>query len=815
MAMNDRWIGKSLRRKEDLRLLTGKGTFADDLRFPNLAHAAILRSPHAHARVDAIDASRALALPGVVAVLTGPEVGRITRPFPTGMPTRLPYFSAAVDKVRYVGEPVAIVVARDRYVAEDACELIRVDYEPLAAVVDAEEAAREGAPLLFEELGTNVVNHRLLSYGDVERAFAEADVVIRHRFRFHKYSSTPIETCVAVAQYDQATGVMTIWSNFHGPYSLHSFVAKGLDLPENRLRLIAPPDIGGSFGIKIGIISYLTLLGAAARKTGRTVKWVEDRREHLMALSSGAERAAYYEMAARRDGTILGVRAKYVDNNGAYVRAPEPANLYRTTGNTPGPYRIESLQIDANCVVTNKSPTGPNRGYGCQQLYYCLERMVDLLARALETDPAELRLRNLIQPEEFPYRTPSGGLYDSGDYPAAVRKALEMADYRGLRAEQQRARRQGRLVGIGIATGVEPCVSNMGYLNIAFPPEQRARQGFHDKSGAGEAATVKLDPMGQVTAILGSAPSGQGHEILVAQVVGDALGVAPETVTVVSEMDTFTRLWTISSGNYSSRFASAGLSAFAEAGAMLRDKILKIAAHALSVPAERLAIRDGRIYVDGSGEPVMDFRRIAGIAHWNPNSLPAGMEPGLQVAHLFNYTPATIIDEQDRVNSSNTYGFIAEVVLVEVDRETGRLEILKLVSVHDAGVIVNPQRVEGQVYGGLAHGIGGALYEELAYDANGQFLAGSFMDYLCPTAMEIPEIAIGHTCTPSPFSTIGTKGCGEGSAMTAPAAIANAVNDALAPLGVTINELPLTPTRIWTAMRGAGAGSERREMVMK
>jgi len=802
MASNNKWVGRSLRRKEDARLLTGKGSFTDDLKFPNLFHMAILRSPYAHARVRGFDTSRALAAPGVVGVLTGEEIGRMSKPFPTGMPARLPYFSAAIDKVRYVGEPVAVVVAQNRYLAEDACELIGVAYEPLPVVTDAERARDDGAPLLFEELGTNVVNHRLLTYGDPDAAFADADVVVRERFKFHKYSSTPIETCVAVAQYDPPTGVLTIWSNFHGPYSLHSFVAKGLNLPENRLRLITPSDIGGSFGIKIGIISYLTLIGLAAKKTGRTVKWVEDRREHLMALSSGAERAASYEVAAKRDGTILGVRATYVDNNGAYVRAPEPANLYRTTGNTSGPYRFQHLQIDANAVVTNKCPTGPNRGYGCQQLYYCMERMVDLLAAELALDPAEVRLKNLVRPDEFPYRTPSGGLYDSGDYPAGVRKALDMADYAALRERQARARADGRLLGIGVALGVEPCVSNMGYLNIAFPPEQRARQGFHSKSGAGEAATIKLDPMGQVTAILGSAPSGQGHEVLVAQVVAENLGVSPDAVTVVCEMDTFTRLWTISSGNYSSRFASAGLSAFAEASVLLRDKIARIAAHQLGVSPEAVRIEDGRIYING-GEPVMDFRRVAGIAHWNPDGLPQGMEPGLQVSHLFNYTPARVIDEHDRVNSSNTYGFIAEVVAVEVDRETGELEILKFVSVHDAGVIINPQRVEGQIHGGVLHGVGGALYEDLAYDANGQFLAASFMDYLCPTAMEAPKVEIGHTCSPSPFSTMGTKGCGEGSAMTAPAALANAVNDALAPLGVQINQLPLTPSRTWTAMQTA------------
>lgn len=801
-----RWVGRSLLRKEDVRLLLGKGTYADDWRFPHLSHAAIVRSPHAHARVLGIDTDQAKALPGVVDVLTGTEVGRMSNPFPTGMPQRLKYFSAAVDKIRYVGEPVAVVVAHNRYIAEDGCDLVRVDYEPLPAVVDQERALEPDAPLLHEEVGSNLVNHRLLDYGDVDSAFAEADVVVRERFKFHKYSSTPIETCVVIAQYDDATGVMTIWSNFHGPYSLHSFVAKGLNVPENKLRLIAPPDIGSSFGIKIAIISYLTLIGLAAKKTGRTVKWVEDRREHLMALSSGAERTAYYEMAAKKDGTILAVKSKYIDNNGAYIRAPEPANLYRTTGNSLGPYRIQNLRIDANAVVTNKCPTGPNRGYGCQQLYFCLEGMVDLLGRELQMDPGEIRLRNLIQPSQFPYKTPSGGVYDSGDYPAGLERALELAEYDRLRREQEAARREGRLVGIGIALGVEPCVSNMGYLNISFPPDQRAKSGFHEKSGAGETATIKIDPMGRITAIVSSAPSGQGHDLLVAQVVADELGVAVDDINVVCEMDTFTRPWTISSGNYSSRFVSAGLSAFVHASQRLRRKVFTIAAELLKVPADRVRMEDGRFHAEGASPNGLTYRDIAGMAHWNPNSLPANIGPGLEVTYLFNYQPATVVDEQDRVNSSNTYGFIAEVALIEIDRETGEIEIRQYVSVHDCGVVVNPQRVEGQIYGSVVHGIGGALYEDLAYDENGQFLAGSFMDYLCPTAVEAPELDIAHVPAPSPFSALGTKGCGEGSAMTAPALLRNAVNDALSPIGVHINQLPLSPSRIWQAMQDTAAG---------
>jgi len=797
------WIGTDYGRKQEELLLQGKGKFLDDLRFADLCHAAILRSPHPHARIHAVRTEKALALPGVIDILTGGDVGRMSNPFPVGLPARILYYSAALDKVRFVGEPIAVVAAKDRYIAEDACEAIEVDYERLDGVADQEKAMESGAPILHEQLGTNVAQHRLLQYGETDPAFADADLVVQHEFRFHKYSSTPVETCVVIASYDEADEVLTLWSNFHGPFALHSFVAKGLNMPENKVRFIVPRNIGGSFGIKIGITSYLVLIGLAAIKSGRTVKWVEDRREHLTALSSGAERKGYYQLAARRDGTILAMRAKWIDNVGAYVRAPEPANIYRTTGNLTGPYKIKNLAIDANVVMTNKSLTGPNRGYGCQQLYFCLESMVDRLARELGRDPADLRLHNLIGPDEFPYRTPSGGLYDSGDYPAGLRKALEMADYEALKRQRREARKQGRLFGIGLAVAVEPCGSNMGYLNLAFPQEMRTKAGFHEKSGAGETAVVKIDPMGRVTAILGSTPSGQGHDALVAQVVADELGVHPDDINVVTEMDTFTRYWTISSGSYSSRFAAIGLSAFAQAARILRERVLKIAAHRFKVPAEKLTVADGKIRLAGEDGTLIDFRGVAGLAHWNPTALPADIGPGLEVSHLFNFPQSDAADDQDRVNSSSVYGFIAEVAAVEVDRATGRFRIVKYISVHDAGTIINPRRVEGQIYGSIMHGLGGAMSEELAYDEKGNFLAPSFNEYVCLTAPQVPDVEIGHVPTRSPYSVLGTKGCGEGSAMTAPALLANAVNDALAPLGASIGELPLTPARIWQAIQSA------------
>lgn len=797
------WVGSSVKRREDRRLLTGTGRFIDDLSLPNLYHAAILRSPFAHARVRRVDVHNALKMPGVVGILTGEDVAKMSQPFPVGVQRPPRYFAAAADKVRYVGEPVAVIVATDRYRAEDGAEAIEVEYEPLSVVVDPERALEPDAPVLHEEIGTNVAWHRSLQYGDVDRAFQEADCIVTERFVFPKYSSTPMETFGVVASFAAANGHLTIWSNFQGPFTMYSVVAKALNIPEQKIQFIVPPDIGGGFGIKTSMFPYLALIGLAAIKTGVTVKWIEDRFEHLLSSSSGTDRVSELAAAVKKDGTILGLRAKILDNVGAYIRAPEPGCILRPLGNFVGAYKIQSVAIDGYTVHTNKSMTGPNRGYGCQQHYFGLERLVDLIAAKVGLDPAEVRRRNFIQPGEFPYTTPTGGIYDSGDYPAALAKALEMGDYRRLREEQQRARKQGRLVGIGICTAVDPSVSNMGYVTVALDPQERSRPDYLPKSGALEAATVQIQPLGQVSVVLSTTPQGQGHETIAAQIVADELGISPEEVEVVEEFDTSRSVWSVSSGSYSSRFAAIGASAVALAARKVKEKLLRIAAYKLGAEVADVELWDRHVVVKGSPEQAISLKRIAGAVHWHPQDLPAGMEPGLQETAVFGFSQAGPPDTQDRINSSNTYGFIAEVVVVEVDPETGEPKILKYISVHDAGTIINPQLVEGQIYGGALHGIGGALYEELAYDGNGQLLTGTFVDYLCPTAAVAPKLDIGHVVSPSPFTVLGSKGCGESSSMTAPAAIANAVADALAPLGVRINELPLTPDRLWRLLQTA------------
>ncbi|MBI1736902.1 MAG: xanthine dehydrogenase family protein molybdopterin-binding subunit [Candidatus Rokubacteria bacterium] len=767
---------------------------------PHAHHVAIVRSPHAHARIRGYDVSAALAAPGVIGVVTGADVAARTRPFAVGVTSPIHYYCMATDKARFVGEPVAVVVARNRYTAEDAAELVQVDYEPLPAVVDPERALEDGAPILHEAVGTNLANFRRLVYGEPDRAFAEAEVVIRERFRFPKFGSTPIETYGIVARWDPIDEVLTIWANFMGPFIMHPLTARVLGLPENRLRLIVPPDIGGSFGIKTSMFPYIALVGLTAMMTGRTVKWIEDRREHLLASSSGTDRVAYRELAAKKDGTVLGMRFRWFDNVGGYIRSPEPGCSYRPLGNYVGPYRFQHLEVEAATVMTNKSLTGPNRGYACGHLYFESERMMDLLAEKLGMDPIELRKKNLIPAGVFPYRTPTGGLYDSGDYPATLDKAIEVVRYDELRREQAKARAAGRYFGIGVALAVDPSVSNMGYVATALDPQFRAKPEYLAKSGAMEAATVKVDPLGRVTAILATTPQGQGHQTIVSQIVAHELGLTPRDVTVVDEMDTFTRIWSISSGTYSSRFGSVGTSATALAARKLKAKLVEYAAHLMELPVDQVEWRDGAARARTGTGPSYTIKDLAGRGHWNTESLPEGIEAGLQATAVFHFNVAKSVDPEDRVNSSNTYGFIAEIMAVEVDPGTAAVKILRYVTVHDAGTIINPLIVEGQIYGGALHGLGGALYEEMAYDENGQCLTTTFMDYLVPTASEAPVLDIAHVSSPSPLTTLGSKGLGESGTMTVPAVVANAVSDALAPIGVRITELPITPSRLWELM---------------
>ena len=804
--MTERWIGRSVPRVEDGRLLTGRGTFIDDHPpVANLCHAAIVRSPHAHARILGYDLTAALAMEGVVGAITGSDVAKACKPFGVGVTAPVHYYPTAIDKVRFVGEPVAVVVARDRYLAEDAAEMVGVDYEPLPAVVDPERALEPDAPILHEKVGTNLAGNRRLVYGDPDGAFADADVVVRERFRFPKYGSTPIETYGVIARWDPLDGVLTIWSNFMGPFIMHPLVARVLGLPENRLRFIVPTDIGGSFGIKSSIYPYMALIGLAAMKTGVPVKWIEDRREHLLASSSGTDRIAWREVAARRDGTILGMRFKWYDNVGGYIRSPEPGCSFRPTGNFVGPYSFQNLEVDASVVMTNKSLTGPNRGYACGHLYFETERMMDLLAAKVGLDPVEIRRKNLIARDAFPYRTPTGGLYDSGDTrPRSIARWRRRSTTTSGASRRRRAPKAACLASAWRWRSIRPSPTWATWRPRSIRSSAPSRSICRNQARS-DAATVKIDPLGRVIAILGTTPQGQGHQTIVSQIVADELGLEPRDVTVVDEMDTFTRVWSISSGTYSSRFGSVGTSATALAARKLKAKLVEYAAHLMDRPADDVEFRDGGVHLSGARGRRTPSRTWPGARTGTPNR---SRRHGARVAsdRRVRLHRGQGVDAEDRVNSSNTYGFIAEVMAVEVDPGTAAIRIVKYVTVHDAGTIINPMIVEGQIYGGALHGLGGALYEELAYDDDGQLLTGTFMDYLVPTASEAPEIDIEHVVSPSPLTTLGSKGLGESSSMTVPAVIANAVSDALAPLGISITELPMTPSRLHALIQAARPG---------
>jgi 2-furoyl-CoA dehydrogenase large subunit len=793
-----RWVGAAFPRKEDAALLSGNARFIDDMEpVPGIRHVAMLRSPHAHARIVRIDASKAKAYPGVYGVVTGSDVARITNPIPSAVRVPIKYYPIAVDKVRYAGEPVALVAAVDRYVAEDALELIEVEYEPLPPVVDPVAALAPEAALLHDEVGSNGVHRRTFRYGDPEGAFAAADKIVKLAWRYPRYSSTPMETYGVIAEFLQAPDRYTVWSNFQGPFILHTLMCGALKMQSNRLRLITAPNSGGSFGIKQAMYPYMVLLCAASRLIGAPLKWIEDRLEHLVGSSTAADRADEIAAAFKRNGELIGLRFTNIVDVGAYVRAPEPASVYRMHSASNGCYRVKNMFVDNRLVVTNRTPIGLNRGYGGPQFYYGLERAMDAAAHELGIDVAEIRRINFLRKGEFPYKAPAGSTYDAGDYEAGLDETLRLAEYAALKAERDRARAEGRLFGIGMAAGVEPSGSNMAYVTLAQTPEERAKAG--GRSGGLGTCTVSMDPSGAVTVKTVSTPAGQGHATVAAQVVADVLGLHPNDVDVVTEVDTVTSAWSIASGNYANRFSSVVISAIAEAAEKVATKIKLLAADSLEIAPEDVELVGGNARLVGVPEKAVPVRRLAARTHWHPAGLPEDMTPGIFETAIVSPRMLGPPDELDRVASAVTFGYVCDLAAVEVERDTGRVHVKTYVSVHDVGTILNKLVVEGQIYGGFAHGIGGAFLEEFVYDLDGNPLSGTFADYLCVTAPEVPKLTVGHLSTPSPHNALGSKGMGDGSSMLAPTAIANAVADAL---GRTDIELPLKLNRVWALANG-------------
>ena len=792
------WVGQSIERVEDAALLTGRGRYIDDIAVaPGTLHAAVLRSPHPHAVIRSIDVAAARAARGVAAVVTGAEVTKLGSPLLASVKANIQCWPIAVEHVRYVGEPVAVVVADDRYLAEDALELIEVGYEPLPLTLRPHDALKPDSAVLHEGLGGNVASDRSFRYGDPEGMFAKAAHRVAVRVDYPRNSCTPIETYGLIADYDPGEDAYDVLATFQGPFSIHAVLARALKVPGNRLRLRMPPDAGGSFGVKQGIFPYIVLMSIAARVAGRPVKWIEDRLEHLTASVSATNRMITLEAAIEADGRVTALAWDQVEDVGAHIRAPEPATLYRMHGNLTGAYDIRNVSVRNRVVMTNKTPTGLNRGFGGPQVYYALERLMQRIAAELKLDPLDVIRRNLVPSGAFPFRTATGGLLDSGDYPAAVQKAVEEGGLAELRARQKAARAEGRLYGIGLTAVVEPSVSNMGYITTVLTPGERRKAG--PKNGAQATATIALDPGGAVSVHVASVPQGQGHRTVVAQIAADAFGLKPSDIRVVTDLDTARDAWSIASGNYASRFAPAVGGAVQLAAERIKTKLARGAAAQLNVSAEEIEFVAGRVRAKGNPDNALPFARVAAAAHWAPGTLA---EDDQAIRETVFWTPPqlTAPTEDDGVNSSLCHGFIFDFCGIEVDRMTGAVRIDKYVTMHDCGRVLHPGMVAGQVTGGFAHALGAALYEEYVYSDDGNFISGTLADYLMPTTTEVPAPLILHFESPSPFTPLGAKGVGEGNCMSTPVCIANAVADALV---VAEIDLPLTPAKLAALIEAA------------
>jgi 2-furoyl-CoA dehydrogenase large subunit len=786
------WLGRSVERIEDATLLIGRGHYTDDMPVrAGTLHAAVLRSSHAHAEILGIDVTKAKARPGVVAVLTGREIKQDSDPFLIVLRQPMDQWSLAVDRVRFVGEAVALVVAEDRYVAEDAVDDITVEYRKLPAVVDPLAALEKDAPLVHPAVGSNVPSDRHFTYGNPDAKFAEADRVVSLTIDYPRNSQTPLEGYVVVADYQPGEGVYDVLCNFQGPFTVHPVMSKALRCQGAQLRIRTPACSGGGFGVKQAIFPYVVLMCIASKRTGRPVKWVEDRFEHLTAAIAAPNRVIRAQAAVRNDGTVTAFRFEQIDDYGAYLRPPMPGPLYRQHGIMTGAYAVKDMSITNKLVMTNKTPSGMVRGFGGPQIYFGLERLMHRVAVELGLDPLDVIRKNLIPAGSFPYLAPAGALIDSGDYQTAIAMAERDGGLAELRRRREQARAEGRLYGIGFAAVVEPAQSNMGYLSTIVPAEERRKAG--PKGGNVAYATVHVDCLGTVSVTADSLPQGQGHATILAQIVADQLGLDPHDIRCNMERDTQRDPWSIATGNYSSRFSSSTVVAAQVAATRVRTKLAQIASTTLNIAADQVVFGNGKAFAKDNRDNNIRFSRLAGTAHWSPSELPMGMAPG--ISETASYSPPQLEppNDADQINTSLTYGFVFDFCGVEIDRDTGAVRVDKYVTLHDAGKLLNPLLAEGQVLGSFGWGIGCALLEEFVYSPDGSFMSGTFADYLCPTACEVPRPVILHMESPSPFNPLGAKGIAEGNCMSTPVCIGNAVADAL---GVKDVKLPLTPARV-------------------
>jgi 2-furoyl-CoA dehydrogenase large subunit len=816
----ERYIGRSVRSREAPRFVSGRGRYVDDLSLPRMLQAAILRSPYGHARILSVHGGDAARLSGVRRVITPDDVTRLTRPFKpgryaAGLRVPIPEYACATGKVRYVGEPVAMVAADGRARAEDALDVIDVQYEPLSAVVTTEDAARESAPLIYEELGTNVAWQGHVAYGDVDDAFRRADRIVSENLKIHRYSSTPLEPFACLAE--STPERLTIWCNAQSPDVVYDAIAEALGLADVR---VIVPDIGGGFGQKIHLIrKYAVLTALMAVRTGRPVKWIEDRSEHMMAGGHSCEQEFDVDAAVTASGEVLGLKIRDTDDVGGSV-STLTIHFTNKLNNLFNTYKVRHLRLEGRSVLTNKCPVVPNRGIGKPGMCFVWERIMDRIAQELGLDPLDVRRRNLIGADQFPYTTPNGNIYGSGDYHTLLDKVVANVGYAEIRqrqAEQNakprrsareaqaseggRERPEGKFIGIGVVIGVEPGGRNAA-RDMAIFPNSKQMPG----AGGVEGATLKIEKNGSVVLTLGSPSCGQSHETTASQIVADVLGVTPERVSLAGTFDTALSPWGVSSSNSGNNFHLYDVGAVHGAATRLRDKVLMLAAHVLNAGKSELHIEDGVVHVGQSaGSVAITFADLGKIAYANQAQMPHGFEPGLQVTYYHSHphaNPLMLPDEQGRVRAQYTFSSAAHAAVVEVDAATGRVRVLRYVIVSDNGTMINPAVVDGQIYGSAAHGISVALGEGFVYGTDGQLLTLTLLDYGKSTTLETPHIEVEHCPAPDPFTTLGQKAAGEGAAIPSPAAIASAVEDALSPLGVKVRHLPLSPERVWELING-------------
>ncbi len=778
------FVGQSMKRREDSRMITGRGNYIDDMVLPGMLHMAVVRSPEAHADIVSIDTGEAKASPGVVAVYTHEDLTDvILGPLPMawdppGVEIKVPeHWPVKKGQVKHVGDPIAVVVAESKGQAMDAADLVIAELDAKPAVVDPEKAIQDGSPLVWEEFGTNVTHEWAVAGGDFAAAESEAEVTVTQRVANHRISGAPIEPRGSIGE-SRAESV-TLYSATQIPHIARFLLAGILGMPEDKIRVVAP-DVGGGFGAKLQLYGEEVLVLAVSKKLGRPVKYIETRSEHMSNSHHGRDQIATVTLTAKKDGTVTGCKADVIADTGAYHQLLTPFIPELGFPVAGGCYKFPAIDLKFTGVFTNKMPTDAIRGAGRPEMTYWVELMMDKLARELDMDPLELRRKNFIPKDEFPYETPLGIVYDSGDYHGTLDKLLQNFDLDAFRAEQAELRQKGIHRGVGFSTWVEVC-------GLA-PSRAVGPQGVGLQAAFWESAMVRVHPSGSATVYSGASPHGQGLDTSFAQIAADRLGIDPELIDVIhGDTDTGPFGW----GTYGSRSLSVGGEAIARASEKVQEKAKKVCAAMLEAAPEDIELADGTFRVKGSPDKSMTMAEISGAAHIPPQELPAEIEPGLEETSF--YDPENFV-----------FPFGAHACIVDVDIETGKVKVVDYYAVDDCGPAINPMLIEGQVHGGIAHAIGQALYEQVVYDDEGQLVTGTFVDYALPTAAELPSFNTDRTETPSPVNSLGVKGVGEAGTIAATPAVTAAVLDAISHTGVDWIDMPLTPLRMWEALHGDG-----------